>query len=215
MLIRPLRSTASAVALLALILAVVPACTTALGKPAPRVTTGAPSTEPQITPMTDISAGCAGSSSEVEEASAPPGYVYAEWIGCGGIGFARSADSGRHFGAALTVPGSRGFSWDPAITVAADGTVYAAFMHSTGQGASMSNYPVIAVSYDHGATFSQVHQDLPPKPGNWGDRDFIAAGRGGQLFLTWDYGPSARAVKTLCARGGSCAYTAGDLNVVL
>ena len=136
MLIRPLRSTASAVALLALILAVVPACTTALGKPAPRVTTGAPSTEPQITPMTDISAGCAGSSSEVEEASAPPGYVYAEWISCGGIGFARSADSGRHFGAALTVPGSPGFSWDPAITVAADGTVYAAFMHSTGQGAS-------------------------------------------------------------------------------
>ena len=85
--------------------------------------------------MTDISR-CAGSSSEVEEAFAPPGYVYAEWIGCGGIGFARSADSGRHFGPALTVPGSRGLSWDPAITVAADGTVYAAFMHADGQGAA-------------------------------------------------------------------------------
>src|SRR6516165_8945841 len=149
MLIRPLRSTAPAVALLALILAAVPACTSAPGRPAARATTAASSTAPQITPMTDISAGCAGSSSEVEEAFAPPGYVYAEWIGCGGIGFARSADSGRHFGAALTIPGSPGFSWDPAITVAADGTVYAAFMHSTGQGASTSNYPVIAVSYDH------------------------------------------------------------------
>jgi hypothetical protein len=202
---------ASAVALSALILAAATACTTT---PASHRATRAPSAAPagpRITPMTDISAGCRGNSSEVEEAFAPPGYVYAEWIGCGGIGFARSADSGRHFGAALTVPGSHGFSWDPAVTVAGDGTVYAAFMHSSGR----SNYPVIAVSHDHGATFTQVHDDLPPAPGNWGDRDFIAAGRGGQLFLTWDYGPSARQVKTLCAAGGSCAYTAGDLNVVV
>jgi len=95
--------------------------------------------------------------------------------------------------------------------VAADGTVYAAFMHSAGR----SSYPVIAVSHDHGTAFTQVHQDLPPKPGNWGDRDFLAAGRGGQLFLTWDYGPSAGAVRTLCARGGSCSYAAGDLNAVV
>ncbi|HEV2258993.1 MAG TPA: sialidase family protein [Streptosporangiaceae bacterium] len=205
---------ASAVALVALTLAAVPACTsgsartTAHGTPAHSAP--APGTAPRITPMTDISR-CAGSSSEVEEAFAPPGYVYAEWIGCHGIGFARSADSGRHFGPALTVPGSRGFSWDPAITVAADGTVYAAFMHSSGS----SYYPVIAVSRDHGASFAQVHPDLPPAPGNWGDRDFIAAGPSGELYLTWDYGPSMSAVKTVCARGGSCAYSAGDLNVVL
>ncbi len=128
MRIRPFRSTASAVALIALTLAAVAACTSG---PARTTAHGAaaPNAAPRITPMTDVSR-CAGSSSEVEEAFAPPGYVYAEWIGCGGIGFARSDDSGRHFGPALTVPGSRGFSWDPAITVAADGTVYAAFMHA-------------------------------------------------------------------------------------
>src|ERR1700722_1331032 len=219
MRIRPFRPTASAVALVALTLAAVPACTsgaartTAHGTATPDTAspdTATPDTAPRITPMTDISR-CAGSSSEVEEAFAPPGYVYAEWIGCGGIGFARSADSGRHFGPALPVPGSRGLSWDPAITVAADGTVYAAFMHESGS----SSYPVIAVSRDHGASFAQVHPDRSPVPGNWGDRDFIAAGRDGQLFLTWDYGPSARAVRTVCARGGSCAYSAGDLNIVL
>jgi len=196
MLIRPFRPPALAVALLVLTLAAVSACTTAPTRPAAHATTPAPNTVPRITPMTDISAGCPGSSAEVEEAFAPPGYIYAEWIGCGGIGFARSADSGRHFGAALTVPGSRGASWDPAVTVAADGTVYAAFMHAAGHGANLSYYPVIAVSHDHGATFTQVHPDLPPAPGNFGDRDFIAAGPGRQLFLTWDYGPSLRAVKT-------------------
>jgi hypothetical protein len=161
--------------------------------------------------MTDISAGCRGNSSEVEEAFAPPGYVYADWIGCDGIGFARSADGGRHFDAAVTVAGSRGYSWDPAITVAADGTVYAAFMH--GGGGYMR--PVVAVSHDHGATFTQVHQDPAATPNAWGDRDFIAAGSRGQLFLTWDYGPSAAKVKLLCAKGGSCAFAAGDFNAVI
>jgi hypothetical protein len=162
--------------------------------------------------MADISAGCAGNSAEAEEAFGPPGYVYAEWIGCGGIGFARSADSGRHFGPAVTMPGSRGFSWDPAITVAADGTVYAAFMHSGG-GSGPS--PVVAVSHDHGATFTQVHVVRPPVSGNWGDRVFIAAGPGNRLYLTWDYGPSSAAVKTLCVKGGSCAFSNGDLNAVI
>jgi hypothetical protein len=166
-------------------------------------------------PMTDISADCAGNSSEVEEAFAPPAYVYAEWIGCGGIGFARSTDSGQRFDAAVTVPGSKGASWDPAITVAADGTIYAAFMHASGHAAGPSMYPVVAVSHDHGATFTQLHQDLPPAPGNWGDRDFIAAGKDNELFLTWDYGPSGAAVRTQCAKGGSCAYSAGDLNAVV
>src|ERR1700741_4572803 len=110
MRIRPFRCTAPGVALAALTLAAVTACTSGPGRTTAHGP-AAPSTAPRITPMTDISR-CARSSSEVEEAFAPPGYVYAEWIGCGGIGFARSADSGRHFGPALTVPGSRGFSWD-------------------------------------------------------------------------------------------------------
>src|ERR1700722_3053522 len=96
MRIRPFRPTASAVALVALTLAAVPACTsgaprtTAHGTAAPDTAspaTATPDTAPRITPMTDISR-CAGSSSEGEEAVAPPGYVYAEWFGCGGIGFA-------------------------------------------------------------------------------------------------------------------------------
>jgi hypothetical protein len=70
---------------------------------------------------------------------------------------------------------------------------------------------VVAVSRDHGASFSQVHQDLPPAPGNWGDRDFIAAGRGNQLYLTWDYGPSYAEVRTRCARAyGNAAIWPGD-----
>jgi len=219
MFTRCLRS-AAVVALTCLTLTATQACTTAPGGPKARNTTQAPSVPPSAIklragPVTDVSASCTGSSAEVEEASAPPGYVYAEWIGCGGIGFARSTDSGRHFDAAMTVPGSNGFSWDPAVTVAADGTVYAAFMHTSRGASGSSMYPVVAVSRDHGATFAQVHQDLPPAPGNWGDRDFIAAGPRNQLFLTWDYGPSAAEIKTLCVKTGSCSFTRGDFNVVI
>ena len=215
-----LRSKAAKVALISLTLALTQACTGAPGAPGPRATARPPSAAPsaavpQVTPVTDVSASCPGNSSEVEQAFAPPSYIYAEWIGCGGIGFARSTDSGQHFGTAMTVPGSRGFSWDPAITVAADGTVYAAFMHAGPQASTVSMFPVVAVSHDHGASFTQVHPDRPAAAGNWGDRDFIAAGRGGQLFLTWDYGPSAAEVKTLCANGGSCAFSNGDLNAVI
>src|SRR5215469_5082330 len=134
----------AAVALMSATMAAAAACAPTPGSPPP------PVSRPQITPMTDISAGCAGNSSEVEEAFAPPGYVYTEWIGCGGIGFARSADSGLHFGAPVTVPGSPGGSWDPAITVGADGTVYAAFMHASRRASGPSIYPVVAVSHDHG-----------------------------------------------------------------
>src|SRR5579859_6694786 len=73
MRIRPFWSTASAVALVALTLAAVPACTA--GRPATTghaaiatatgTGTGPGGAAPRITPMTDISR-CAGSSSEVE-----------------------------------------------------------------------------------------------------------------------------------------------------
>lgn len=203
---------AAAVALTCLTLTAAPACTAA--------PTQAPHAPPSAIrlragPVTSISAGCAGSSAEVEEAAAPPGYVYAEWIGCGGIGFARSTDSGRRFGTAMTVPGSKGASWDPAITVAADGIVYAAFMHASGGASGTFMYPVVAVSRDHGATFTQVHKDQPAVPGNWGDRVFIAAGPRNQLFLTWDYGPSSALVRTRCVKGGSCSFTRGDFNAVI
>ncbi|HYZ57421.1 MAG TPA: sialidase family protein [Streptosporangiaceae bacterium] len=161
--------------------------------------------------VTEISRECSGGNSEVEAATGTPGYVYDVWIGCGGIGFARSTDHGKHFGAPMMMPRSAGSSWDPSITVAPDGTVYAAYMHK----ANDHSYPIVAASFDHGATFPQVSSLVPPVKGNWGDRDFIAAGRNGDVYLTWDYGPSAAKVKFLCSSGGSCAFSAGDLNAVI
>src|SRR3974390_3185268 len=109
------RVTAAAVALMSLTLAAAQACTTSSASHPAQAAGELPLiAKPQISPMTNISHGCVGGSSEVEEAFAPPGYVYAEWIGCGGIGFARSTDSGRRFGAAMTVPGSRRFRRGPA-----------------------------------------------------------------------------------------------------
>jgi hypothetical protein len=172
-----------------------------------------------VTPMIDISSGCAGGNAEVEEITAAPSYVYADWIGCGGIGFARSTDGGRHFSKPVTLPGSTGGggSWDPAIALAPNGTVYASFMHANGRDFKPHTrmYPVIDASFDHGATFPQVSPDLPAQVGNWGDRDFIAVSKTGTVYETWDYGPSAAEIKLLCSPTGSCAYAAGDFNAVI
>ena len=172
---------------------------------------------PRVTPMTDISSGCGRRNAEVEEASSAPDYVYAAWIGCKGIGFARSIDGGLRFGRPMTVPGSRGSSWDPAIATAPDGAVYVAYMHRNGPFGSpgTSMYPVVAASVDHGLSFRRVSPDRPPASGNWGDRVFIAVSKAGTVYLTWDYGPSAAEVKLRCGRAGSCAYAKGDLNVVI
>src|SRR6266581_4472327 len=125
-------------------------------------------------------------------------------------GFARSADGGAHFSKPITLPDSSG-SDDPAVAVAPDGTVYVSYLRYHGNYA----YPVVAASFDHGASFSQVASLIPHKAGNWGDRDFIAAGRGGTVYVTWDYGPSAADVKIVCAPSGSCAYSAVDATAVV
>jgi hypothetical protein len=158
-----------------------------------------------------VSRGCAGQNAEVEAATGPARHVYDLWIGCGGIGFARSTDGGRHFQRPVQVPGSAGFSWDPAIAVAPDGTVYAAYMHQ----AHGESYPVVAASFNGGKTFPQVAGVRPHVRDNWGDRDFIAVGPDGRVYLTWDYGPSAAAVKIKCAPHGSCYFLAGDVNAVV
>ena len=134
--------------------------------------------------------------------------------GCRGIAFARSTDGGRTFGTPFSVPGSSGSNvntWDPAVTVAPDGTVYAAFMIAK----ASEYYPVVATSFDHGVTFPQVASLLPPDQKNWGDRPFLAAGAGGIVYVTWDYGPNRTSVTYLCATAGSCAFATGDLNVVI
>lgn len=163
-------------------------------------------------PIVDVSAACSGQNAEVEEATDPArNDVYEAWIGCGGIGFARSTDGGVRFDKAMTVPRSAGYSWDPAIAVAPNGTVYVSFMIGTGN----SSFPAVAASFNHGVSFAQVSLLRPPFPGNWGDRDFIAVGPNGVVDVTWDYGPSAAAVKLLCNPAGSCAFKAGDLNAVI
>jgi len=163
-------------------------------------------------PVTEVSRGCAGQNAEVEQAADPVrGYVYEEWMGCNNaIAFARSADGGLHFAAPVVLARSAG-AWDPAVTVGPDGIVYAAFMNSTAH----HTFPVVETSVDHGRTFPQVSELEARKSDNWGDRDFIAVGPHGAVYLTWDYGPSASAVTYICAKNGSCAFGTGDLNAVI
>src|SRR5215472_9464738 len=72
---------------------------------------------------------CGGSNAEVEQAI-DGRYVYEAWIGCLGIGFARSTNGGRTFVATKHVPDT-GHLWDTARAVAPDGTVYVSYMVNT------------------------------------------------------------------------------------
>lgn len=167
---------------------------------------------------------CGGGNSEVEEATWH-NDVYADWIGCGGIGFARSTDGGRHFSTAILLPGSANTdctnsrcadtSWDPAIAVTSSGRLYTSFMHNAGT----SRSPVVDASGNQGASFAQsvalpVPASSDPR-GNWGDRDFLAVAPSGTVYVTWDYGPSYSQVTIDCAHGGSCSFASGDLNGVI
>jgi hypothetical protein len=167
---------------------------------------------PVISPITEFSRGCAGQNSELEEAADPVrGLVYEEWMGCNNrIAVAASADGGLHFSAPVVLAGSLG-GWDPSIAVAPDGTVYAAFMNATAH----HTFPVVEASFNHGQRFSQVVKVVAKQRNNWGDRDFIAVGPHGTLYLTWDYGPSAKDVTPICSKNGSCSFATGDLNVVM
>lgn len=162
-------------------------------------------------PVTEVSRGCPGQNAEVVQATGAPDYVYEAWIGCGGEAFARSVDGGARFQPPTALPDSSG-SDDPALAVSAGGIVYASYLRYSGGFA----YPVVATSFDHGSTFSQVSSLIPSAKGNWGDRDFIAAGRDGTVYVTWDYGPSAAGVKFHCHHpAGSCTYGAVDATAVI
>ena len=164
----------------------------------------------EVSPATVVSDHCAGPNAEVVQAVGKPDYVYEAWIGCGGEGFARSTDGGLHFQKPITLPDSSG-SDDPALAVAPDGTVYVSYLRYFHGYA----YPVVATSFDHGATFPQASSLNPHVKGNWGDRDFIAAGRHGTVYVTWDYGPSFADVKIICSPVGSCAYRNVDATAVI
>ena len=133
----------------------------------------------RVGPVLEVSHGCTGPSTEVEQAVDYP-YVYEAWMGCGGIGFARSTDGGRTFGHPLAVPGSvvpghlhvgpfvipkKG--WDPAVAVAPGGTVYLTWIyghsllkvfHGTGPA-----YVFLQKSSDAGKTWSRM---TPVSPGH-------------------------------------------------
>lgn len=161
---------------------------------------------------------CGGENAEVEQA-VDGRYVYEAWIGCLGIGFARSTDGGRTFGATKHVP-DKGHLWDPAVAVAPDGTIYVAYMIGSRLASGEAEMtPAVAVSVDHGRSFARVSHLPVAKPpdatGNWGDRDFIAVGPDGTVYVTWDYGPSAAEVSVQCYPGGSCAFSGGDFNAVI
>ncbi len=177
-------------------------------------TAAGPAAAYQVGPITDVSP-CGGQNAEVEQAAdAKRGYVFQAWMGCKGIAVARSADGGRTWAAPVSLPGTVGSNfntWDPAVAVAPDGTVYASFMLARGS----QYYPVVDASFDHGATFTQSSSLIPPDPKNWGDRDFIAVGPDGTIYLTWDYGPERTSITYICASNGSCAFATGDLNVVM
>lgn len=163
-----------------------------------------------ISPISEITGSCPLSSNEIEQA-VDGSYVYEEWIGCDdAIDFTASADGGLHFGKPITLTGSAQ-GWDPSVAVAPDGTVYAAFM----QESARHMFPVVEASVNHGRTFPRVSTLVPRQVDNWGDRDFIAVGPRGTLYLTWDYGPSASDIGLLCPPGGSCGYSRGDVNIVL
>lgn len=171
--------------------------------------------------------GCPGPNAEVEQA-VDGRYVYEAWIGCGHrIGFARSVDGGRTFGRSKTVPGSliagRPHAWDPAVAVAPNGAVYVSFMVHALVATSKSTVnevtPVVAVSQNHGTSFARVTHLPVPTPttprGNFGDRDFIAVGPDGTVYVTWDYAPRADVVRIRCLRGASCVFAGGDFNAAI
>jgi hypothetical protein len=188
----------------------------AMGAAAPGAAAAAagPAATYQAGPVTGVST-CGGQNAEVEQAADPArGYVYEAWMGCKGIAVARSADGGRTWSAPVNLPGTVGSNlntWDPALAVAPDGTVYASFMLAR----NSQYYPVVDASFDHGATFPQSSPLIPPDAKNWGDRDFIAVGPAGTVYVTWDYGPERSSITYLCASNGSCAFATGDLNAVM
>src|SRR5260370_41530982 len=75
--------------------------------------------------------------------------------------------------------------------------------------------PVVAASFDHGGACTQVTSLIAPEAKNWGDRDCVAVGADGAVYVTWDYGPERTSITFLGSASGSCAFATGDLNVVI
>jgi Fibronectin type III domain len=168
---------------------------------------------PVANALVDAPCNATGSNAEVLEAYDPVATVlYETWIGCGGIGFSRSTDSGATFGSAVAVDGSlTGSSWDPAIAVAPNGTVYVAYMLNNGSG----DTPAVAWSFDHGVSFSGFAPVFAANTSEFSDRDYLAVAPNGTIYVSWDLSPDVSVDQIGCAYGGSCYFTAGDYNIVV
>ena len=119
-----------------------------------------------IGPSVNVSSACKVQNAEVEQAvDVRLGYVYEMWMGCKGIGFARSTNGGKSFGAPVSLPGpgSTNSPWDPALAVGPTGTVYASFMVNSGG----KTFPIVDASTDHGAAFKHVGSLIPSVSANW------------------------------------------------
>lgn len=174
---------------------------------------GAGAPPPPSTPrnvLADAPCNLSANAEVVSAYDAALGYLYVAWIGCFGIGFARSVDGGYSFQPAFAVPESAvGFSsWDPAIAVAPNGTVYVAYMINDG-----GDTPVVTWSWDHGVSFAGYSFVMSPSSSEFSDRDYIAVAPNGTVYVTWDYSPQPSYDVIGCAPGGSCYFTAGDLNI--
>ena len=162
--------------------------------------------------LVDVPCNSSGNAEVVQTYDPSAAALYELWIGCGGIGFARSVDGGYSFSSAIAVPGSlSGASWDPAIALAPNGTVYAAYMLNNGSG----DTPAVAWSYDHGQTFAGWAPAFTPGPNQFSDRDYIAVAPNGTVYVSWDFSPNASINQVGCAAGGSCYFLAGDYNIVV
>jgi hypothetical protein len=138
---------------------------------------------------------------EVQQATdSAAGYVYETWIGCNGIGFARSTDGGQSFQSPYELPGSGGSnSWDPAIAVSGDGVVYVSFIKQLScidcftKEFAIATAPFVAVSHDRGATFSAAKEvtdfNDTRLAQEWSDRTYVAVAPSGVVYVTWFYEP--------------------------
>lgn len=165
-----------------------------------------------------VDAPCNGSANaEVQQAfDARANILYEDWIGCGGIGFSRSLDGGYTFAPAVTVLGST-FplsvgSWDPAIAVAPNGTVYLSFMADVPTSMGDRGTPVVTWSWDQGRTFAGTSPVYLPGPNTFADRDYLAVAPDGSVDVTWNLAPNGSYVAIQCAPYASCYYAAGDFN---
>lgn len=129
--------------------------------------------------ITDVSQNCAGQNAEVEEATAAPGFFIRCGSGAAGSGMPAPPMAVPSTPLRWRCPGSGG-AWDPAIAVGPTGNVYVAYMLSSGG----YDYPVVSASFDQGAAVTQTTALRPLASGNWGDRDFIAVGPDGTIYVT-------------------------------